>query len=310
MKIAFMGTPKFAIAPLEALSSSKHELVLIVTNPDAPKGRSSKPLPSPVKEFALASDIDLLQPYSLSDPGFKDSFLSKGADLIVVVAFGKIIPRWLLDAAPYGCINLHASLLPKYRGAAPIQRAIIEGERKTGVTMMLMDEGLDTGMVLLKKEIDIVLGETAGELSVRLSKLGADLLIEAIEGLANGGITPTIQNDSKATYAPKIGKEESKIDWSLNSKAIVNLIHGLNPSPGAFAIFRDKRLKIWRAKDGSQAICGPPGRFFFDPTTKASMITCGKGSVVPLEVQLEGKLKVNFFDFMNGHNLIDGEMFS
>lgn len=310
MKIIFMGTPKFSLPALKALKESNYGVSLVITNPDAPKGRSLRPIFSPVKEYAVSQGMGLLQPESLRDEDFKSSIISLNPDLIVVVAFGKILPDWLLAAPHLGCINLHASLLPKFRGAAPIQRAILEGEKVTGLTTMFMDSGLDTGKILLQEEIKIGDFETAGELSEKLASLGGPLLLKTIKGIESGKLIPLPQDESRASYAAKISKGEARIDWLNSAIEIQRLVCALNPSPGAFTFHKGSRLKIWRAQAVEESSAINPGQCFFSSADSAPLISCALGSLKPTQVQPEGKSRMSFDDFIRGRAISESEIFS
>ena len=242
MKIIFMGTPEFAVPCLKKLIGSRHEIVGVVCQPDKPRGRGRKLVPSPVKSLSTEMGIPLFQPEKIKAEEFYRQISSTGPDLICVVAYGKILPPGILNLPGHGCINVHASLLPKYRGAAPVNWAIINGEKKTGVTVMLMDEGMDTGDILASKEAEIGEEETSTELSQKLSRLGTSLLMETIDKLENNELTPLKQNDADATYAPIIKKDTGRIRWEKKAKDIRNLIRGTQPWPGAFTDLNTKTL--------------------------------------------------------------------
>lgn len=303
-----MGTPEFAVPSLRALLRSEHEVVAVITQPDRPKGRHLHLSPSLVKELALENHLTLLQPPTLNDESFKRKIDELRPDLVIVVAYGQIIPGWLLRLPRYGCVNVHASLLPRYRGAAPIQRVIMDGCEITGVTMMFMDEGLDTGDILLQSAIPIAPDDTAGDLSEKLSRLGAELLLTTIEGLSREAITPVVQDERLATHAPKVEKEEALIDWSLSAESIRNLIRALNPQPGAYTFYRGKRLKIWEALSGESSREDlKPGIVFDVDARKGFVVGCGQGELLVSRVQLEGKQAMTATEFCRGHEVKVGE---
>ena len=248
MKVIFMGTPDFAVGTLEALVKSEHEVVAVVTQPDKPKGRGKAMQPTPVKEVAIRENIPVLQPRKVRDPEVVEELRTFDADVIVVVAFGQLIPKSILTLTKYGCINVHGSLLPKYRGAAPIQWAVIDGEKESGITTMQMDEGLDTGDMLLKKVIPLEKEETGGSLFDKLSVAGAELLLETLDALEKGMVTPEKQSkESPTAYAKMLTKDMGAIDWKKDAVSVERLIRGLNPWPSAYTHIHGKTLKIWRA---------------------------------------------------------------
>jgi methionyl-tRNA formyltransferase len=246
MRIVFMGTPDFAVPSLEVLLLSER-VVGVVTQPDRPKGRGQELALSPVKRLAQRAQVPILQPLKMKDPAFLDALRAWRPDLIVVAAFGRILPKVILDLPPKGCINVHASLLPKYRGAGPIQWAIINGESMTGITTMLMDEGMDTGAILLQEPVPIALEDTAGSLSSTLAQVGGRLLMETLRRLKDGTLTPLPQDSTQATAAPLLTKEEGLIDWTLPAAAIANRVRGLSPWPGAYTYADGDRWIIWKA---------------------------------------------------------------
>jgi methionyl-tRNA formyltransferase len=306
-KIIFLGTPQFAVPALEALIDEGYEILAVVTQPDRPKGRGQKLTPSPVKVLAQENNLQILQPERLDD-SFLDILVSLRPDLLVVVAFGQIIPGSVLGSAKWGGINVHASLLPRYRGSAPIQWAIINNEKKTGLTIMRMDEGLDTGPMFMQQEVDVLEGETAGQLHDRLSSLAPGLLIKTLQGLAQGTIEEKRQDGSLATYAPKLKKEQGLIHWSWPSERLCGLIRGLDPWPGAFTCYEGKMLKLFScflrdARRGSSV----PGRIK-GLTGKGLEIETGKGSVIVGEIQSPGKKRMPVREFLKGTQLGPGSM--
>ena len=262
MKIIFMGTPDFAVGTLEALLGAGHEITLVVSQPDKPKGRGHELIPTPVKAAALAHNLRIYQPARLRDETAEETLRNTEADVIVVAAFGQLVPKSILEMKRYGCINVHGSLLPKYRGAAPIQWAVIDGEEKSGITIMQMDEGLDTGDMLLKAEVPLSPKETGGSLFEKLSALGASLCVEALEGLEAGALIPQKQGESPTAYAQMLTKEMGELNWSRPAKELECLIRGLNPWPSAYTRLSGKTLKIWDA-DVCEEGHGSPQRTWF-----------------------------------------------
>ena len=256
MKVLFMGTPDFAVPCLESIIKSENNNVIgVVTQPDKPKGRGHKLQPTPVKAKAVEYNIPVFQPETLKNRSFEDELKQLNPDIIVVVAYGQILPEYILNFPKFGCINVHASLLPKYRGAAPIQWSIINGDTTTGVTTMYMAKSLDTGDMIRKAEIQIGDEESAGELHDRLSLIGADLIVETIKKLSEGKAIRVPQNDSLSCYAPMLNKETGHIDWNKNSSDIINLIRGTNPWPGAFTSYKSEIMKIYKAYKGNTNTC-------------------------------------------------------
>ena len=300
MNIIFMGTPEFAVPSLKALIDSKYDVVGVVCQPDRPKGRGKKMSSPPVKELAEQHSIPVLQPEKIRTDEFYVTLKGFKPDLICVTAYGRIIPPSILELPKYGCLNVHASLLPKYRGAAPINWAIINGEKTTGITTMLMDEGMDTGDILLKKEIEIGEDDTSVELSQKLSAIGAELLIETIEKGENDEITPIKQNDSEATSAPIIKKDVGKIDWSKSAEEIRNLIRGTQPWPGAFTSYNGKNLKFFKASVIKQN--GEPGKILTAEDGKL-IIGTDSNSLDVEELQIEGGKRLKVSDFLRGNQM-------
>lgn len=249
MRIIFMGTPEFAVPSLKALYTSGHEIAAVVTQPDRPKGRGHKLTPPPVKLAAQEAGLHVYQPVRIRDPEFIDTLKRVSPQLIAVVAFGQILPKDILELPVYGCINVHASILPKYRGAAPIHWAVINGETETGVTIMQMDEGLDSGDIILSEKIPVSPEDTTGTVHDKLAGLGAQLLVKAVQLISEGRAERIPQDHGAATYAPLLNKDTEKIDWAKSAVEICNLVRGLNPWPGAYTLLRDKILKIWQASN-------------------------------------------------------------
>jgi methionyl-tRNA formyltransferase len=306
MRLAFLGTPAFAVPTLERILAAGHTLLAVVTQPDRPRGRGQNPAASPVKEAALRLGFPVYQPERVRRPEAVEYLRALGVDGMVVVGYGQIIPQSVIDLAPLGIINVHASLLPKYRGAGPIQWAIVNGETRTGVTTMRIDAGLDTGDILLAAETEIAPEETAVELGRRLSRMGADLLVETLAGLERGAIVPRKQDPAQATYAPLLKKEEGLIDWRQAASAIHNRVRGLQPWPGAYTAFREQTLHIWASRvAGVAGVAGRPGTF---QSLKPLTVECGAGALELVEVQLEGRKRMSAADFANGQRLSENEM--
>jgi methionyl-tRNA formyltransferase len=293
-----MGTPQFAVPTLDAMILAGHQVTAVFTQPDRPKGRGQEPAASPVKIAAERHGIPVYQPERVRRPEVVEEIRALTPEVMVVVGYGQIIPQSILDIPPHGIINVHASLLPKYRGAAPIQWAIARGETKTGVTTMRIDAGLDTGEMLLKAETGIGDQESAVELSVRLSAAGAELLIKTLAELSS--IQPEKQNDSEATLAPILKKEDGRIDWTRPAREIANRVRGFQPWPGCYTNWRGKRLGIWRAR----AVPGS-GRV---GEIRGTRVACGEGALELIEVQPEGKKRMTEEAFLNGHQVKDGEV--
>ena len=308
MNLLFFGTPDFAVPTLEKLIAEKFAIGLVVTNPDEPRGRGYEVKAPPVKETALRAGLQVYQPEKLKEPATVE-FLSRfRPDAMVVVAYGHILPKWLIDLPRLGCINLHASLLPKYRGAAPIQWSLIRGEAVTGVTTMRIDVGLDTGDTFLKREVAIQDGDTAETLSERLSVIGADLMVETLRRLDQGELKAKPQDHALATLAPILKKEDGRIDWNLPAMAIWNRIRGLRPWPGAYTSFRGKNLHVWAAARPDDQATSPdtPGTLVAD--RGRLRIACGGETILePTELQLEGRKRMPVRDFLNGVKMAPGE---
>lgn len=307
MNIVFMGTPAFAVPCLERLIADGHTVSLVVTQADKPKGRGQKLTPPPVKETALRYGIPVLQPASLRSEETQDALRAYRPDLIVVVAYGKILPKAVLEMPVHGCINVHASLLPRYRGAAPIQWAVLDGQTQSGVTTMFMDVGLDTGDMLMKDSCVIPEDMTAGELHDTLSVMGADLLSDTVRALEAGTLTRTPQTDEGSCYAPMLTKELSAVDFSKPAQEIHNQVRGLNPWPSAVVMFEGKRLKLHRTRVAAPCEA-QPGTVI---STMPVAIACGNGTALELlEVQYEGGKRMTASDFFRGHPLSVGERFA
>lgn len=305
MRLVFMGTPDFAVASLEALLQSDDSVVGVVTQPDRPKGRGQVLAPSPVKLLAQRAKIPLLQPLKMKDPEFLQTLAGWKPDLIAVTAFGRILPPAILSLPPRGCINVHGSLLPKYRGAGPIQWAIINGERETGITTMLMDEGMDTGAMLLQEAIPIAADDTAGTLSPRLAELGGRLLVETIARVKAGTLVPQPQDSLRATLAPLLKKEDGVINWTLPATALANRVRGLSPWPGAYTAAGGDRWTIWRALALSGPTAKPPG-VVVAVTNEAIHVATGEGVLALLEVQPANSRRMGVSQYLAGHTVVVG----
>lgn len=306
MRLVFMGTPDFAVASLEALLQSDDSVVGVVTQPDRPKGRGQVLTPSPVKLLAQREKIPLLQPLKMKDPEFLQTLAGWKPDLIAVTAFGRILPPVVLSLPPRGCINVHGSLLPKYRGAGPIQWAIINGEMETGITTMLMDEGMDTGAMLLQEAIPITPEDTAGTLSPRLAELGGRLLVETIARLKVGTLVPRQQDSSQATMAPLLKKEDGLIDWTLPAVTLANRVRGLAPWPGAYtSVPGGDRWTIWRAQAIPGPITKPPGAVVA-VTNEAIHVATGEGVLALLELQPANSRRMVVSQYLAGHPIAIG----
>lgn len=307
MKIVFMGTPEFARVSLQKLVNSKHQVAAVVTVPDKPQGRGLKLKPSPVKQFALQVGLPVLQPVKLKDPQFVEQLKQFKADAFVVVAF-KILPQEVFNLPAKGTVNLHASLLPRYRGAAPINWAIINGEKETGVTTILINERVDEGNMLLQKEVAITPDMTAGELHDLLAEIGADLLLETLNRLEANDITPVKQDDSLASKAPKITKEMCHLNFNQPAQQVHNWIRGLSPYPAAYCFWQGKQLKIFRSRLvgilNDNVAPGTIVKVFKNGFT----VKCADGAVDVFEVQIQGKKRMPVEDFLNGYNLTEGQI--
>ncbi|MGI9073112.1 MAG: methionyl-tRNA formyltransferase [Bryobacteraceae bacterium] len=305
MRVVFLGTPDFAVRSLNALISSGHQVVGVFTQPDRPKGRGKQLAEPPLKSAARAAGLTIYQPERIRRPESFELLKSLAPELMVVVGYGQIIPRTIIDLPKYGILNVHASLLPKYRGAAPIQWAIANGETRTGVTIMQIDAGLDTGDILLKASVPIAEDETAPELSTHLASVGADLLIEALQQIATQSVHREKQNEAEATYAPVLKKEDGLIDWSRPAGQIYNRLRGFAPWPGAYTTFRGQQLLVLSARV-AESFRACPGTLQSDNRTL--LAGCGENSALELlEVQLGGKNRMSAQAFINGYKLAEHE---
>lgn len=308
MRIVFMGTPDFAVPTLDVLIQN-HEVIGVVTQPDRKKGRGKKVQYPPVKEKALEHGIPVFQPDRMKDEAFLAELKAMDPDAIVVVAFGRILPEVILDLPRYGCINVHASLLPKYRGAAPMQWAIINGEKETGVTIMYMDKGMDTGDMLAKTVVPLDPGETGESLHDKLSVAGGPALLKVLDEIEAGTVVRTPQKDEDSSYAGMLTKELGQIDWTRDAVSIERLIRGLNSWPSAYTHYSGKTLKIWAADVSDETPDAEPGTI--TAVSKDSMITaCGSGCLILKEVQLQGKKRMSVHDFLLGNKIETGMQFS
>ena len=305
LNLVFCGTPPFAVPTLEKLIASGFPISLVVTQPDRPKGRGLQLVPSPVKLSAQKLNLPITQPDKIkNNHEFRAQLAALKPGAIIVVGYGRLIPQWMLDLPPLGNINLHASLLPKYRGAAPIQWAIANGETVTGLSTMRLDAGLDTGDILLQRESLISPDDTAETISPRLAALGADLVVETLRGLQQGSIHPRPQDPARATLAPILKKEDGQIDFSRPAPEILNRIRGFQPWPGAYTTFRGRTLHVWKAKLAEQSL--PPATLHV--VGDRLMAGCARNTAIELvEVQLEGKKRMPARDFVNGHHVNPGE---
>lgn len=297
MRILFAGTPEFAVPSLVTLCDSPHEVIALLSRPDRPRGRSRKPVWPETKRVAMERGIPVFQPLDLKTPEFGETLKVLSPDLIVVVAYGKIFPTPVLNAPPLGCVNVHASLLPSYRGAAPINWAIAKGEKKTGVSIMLMDEGMDTGDILAQSEVIIGEEEPAEELSKRLSLEGAGLLLETVDRIARNDISPVKQNSEAATYAPLLSRKDGEIDWSRDADEIKNLVKAMTPWPCAHTTLGGKNLKVFRALVGPGE--GKPGEIV-SVGGESLNVAAGKGILRIFSLQVEGGRKMDASEFMRG----------
>jgi methionyl-tRNA formyltransferase len=311
VRLVFLGTPAFAVPTLERILAASHEVLAVYTQPDRPKGRGGALAASPVKMAAVSRSLPVYQPERIKRPEPLEHLASLRPDVMVVVGYGQIISQSIIDVPPLGIVNVHASLLPKYRGAAPVQWALARGESVTGVTTMRIDAGLDTGDILLMRETPISPGETAIELGARLAILGADLLVETLDGLSAGAIVPRKQDHAQATLAPILRKEDGVIDWRLPAAEIYNKVRGFVPWPGAYTRFRGEGLHVWGGAVAEPSSSGPPGSL--SVRGRRVLVACGGGtSFELLEVQLEGRKRVAVEAFVNGrrlgHNEVLGDM--
>ena len=308
MRVVFMGTPDFAVQSLNALVDAGHEVTAVITQPDRPKGRGNKMAFPEVKTRALELGLPVHQPDSVKDEAFLELLKSYNPEVIVVVAFGRILPQAVLDLPPYGCVNVHGSLLPEYRGAAPIQRAVLDGRKETGVTTMRMDIGMDTGDMLLQATLPITDEDTTGTMFDKLAELGGKVLIDTLAGLENGTVVPVKQDDSKATHAARILKEDEVIRWEDSAEKIFCQIRGLSPAPGAYTWWNGERLKLWKARISDRETGKAPGTVVAI-NKNALTVQTGKGCLEVLELQPAGKKAMPAQAFSNGAGVAEGIVF-
>lgn len=310
MKIIFAGTPPFSAPALEALTDAGHEVALVLTQPDRPAGRGMKTSGSAIKQLAQQRGFFLLQPYSLKQPEVHAQLDAIDADIMVVAAYGLILPSTVLAVPRLGCLNIHASLLPRWRGAAPIQRAILAGDQETGISIMQMDQGLDTGAILLQRSIAIAQEDTAQTLHDRLALLGALCIVEALTCLQQGKLSAIPQNEVAARYAPKLEKDEAEIDWRSSAESISRAVRAFNPRPGAYSQVRGMPMKIWRASVAADAVAtiGKPGEIIAI-RHDGIVVACGKGLLVLEIVQKSGGRRLTAAQFLSGHPLQPGDCF-
>ena len=316
MNIIFMGTPDFAKESLEAICEAGYNVIAVVTNPDKPKGRGMKMVASPVKEYAISKNIPVYQPTKIKNNiEFIEKIKKLNPDIICVVAYGKILPKEILDIPKYGCVNVHGSLLPKYRGAAPIQWAVLNGDKKTGITTMYMDVGMDTGDMILKEEVEIGENETTGELWDRLSKIGGKLLVKTLIQIENG-TAPRIPQGDEFTVAPMLTKEMAKINWEEQTTAeIKNLVRGLNPIMGVYSMLEGKKIKFWKVADVTNSLSEcmtekENGEVLLSDSKKGLYIKTKDGIISVLEIQGENAKRMNINDFLRGNKIEVGKKFN
>ena len=305
MKIVFMGTPEFAVPSLIALCEAGYDVAAVYTQPDRPKGRGNKLTPPPVKQEALRRGIEVHQPQRIRKESVEE-LRALAPDLCITAAFGQILSQELLDIPKYGNINVHASLLPRHRGSAPIAWGLLQGDKQAGITTMMMDRGVDTGDMLLQRAVDILPTETCGELTERLSHVGAELLLETIHQLEAGTLKRIPQDESQMTYDPKLTKEMGVVDWTRNAQAIVGQIHGLNPWPGASTAWEGGRLKLLRAEATQGS--GTPGEILLADAKNGLVVACGSGAVRVLNLQAPGGKPMSSKDYLRGHPMAAGSV--
>jgi methionyl-tRNA formyltransferase len=312
MKVVFMGTPDFSVGTLKAIVEAGHEVAAVVTQPDKPKGRGGAMSFSDVKQAAIELGLLVLQPKRARDEEFVNELRKINPDVIVVVAFGQILSKQILDMPKYGCVNVHASLLPKYRGASPIQWAVIDGCEYSGVTTMMMNEGIDTGDILLVEKVKLDSKETGGSLFDKLSGVGADLLVKTLDELEKGTVKPVKQNETEATHVKMLDKSFGNIDFSMEAARIERLIRGLNPWPSAFTHFNGKLLKIWDADVCDDVVCesceSVVNGMITHVNNNSFIVKCGDNSLKINELQLEGKKRMKTQDFLRGNHINTGDI--
>ena len=307
MKILFLGSSEFACPSLNSLALSSHQVLGVLTQPDRPKGRGQRFTPSPVKRLALEKNLPLFQPEKVRDPSTVEHLRSLQPDVLVVVAYGQILPPAVLAIPPRGCVNVHASLLPKYRGAAPIARAILQGEQRTGVSTLFMDAGMDTGPILLVEESDISPTDTTGTLQERLSHIGASLLLRTLDELDKETLRPREQDEAQSTYAPKIEKAEALIDWTRSARQLSFLLRAFDPSPGAFTFWNGRVLKLFRPSWEDREAAERPGTVLEASSDRLRIATL-HGDLFVQELQMESRPRMGVREFLRGHALRAGEV--
>jgi methionyl-tRNA formyltransferase len=305
MRIVFMGTPEFAVPSLEALLRADDQVVGVVSQPDRPKGRGQQLVAPPVKLVAARAGIPVLQPLKIRTPEFLQALSDWKPDLIAVAAYGRILHTPILRLPPMGCVNVHGSLLPKYRGAAPVQWAVINGETETGITTMLMDEGMDTGPMLLQEKLDILPDDTAGTLAPRLAELGGRLLVDTITQLKAGTLMPKKQDDAQVTMAPLLKKEDGLIDWTMGATSLANRVRGLSPWPGAYTFLGDERWNIWKAVSTREATTDTPGTIV-TVNKHSILVATGEGLLDIREIQTANSKRMSVSQFLAGHRVTTG----
>lgn len=309
MRVVFMGTPQFSVPTLEHLIKKEHDIVGVITQPDRPQGRGKKLTPPPVKVTAESHGLKVYQPEKIRESTAVQTISELKPEIIVVVAYGQILPKEILNLPPYGCINVHASLLPKYRGAAPIHWAIFNGEKESGITTMLMEEGLDTGPMLLKESVVISSNMTTGELHDKLAQLGGKLLIETLDKLVNGDINPIVQDNTQFSYAPLLKREHEKINWQMTKSDIHNLVRGMNPWPGAYTFLKDTRLKVWETsleEHPRSQLSGKAGEII-EVAEVGFWVQTGDKPILITKVQPAGKNIMTAVSFLNGYGVKSGQ---
>lgn len=310
LNVVFMGTPDFARKSLKCLIEAGHQIQMAVVQPDKPKGRGMKLVHPPVKEYAISKRIDVVQPLSLKDPSFIEKIRSLKPDVIIVVAYGKILPKAVLEIPELGCINVHASLLPKYRGAAPIQWPIINGDKVTGVTTMYMDAGLDTGDMILKTEVEIEDNDTLETMHDKLAEAGGRLIVKTLEEIEKGTAPRILQNNDEATHTRQIQKEDGLINWQNTAIQIRNQIRGFNPWPGAFTFYGNKMIKLWNASECEFDNKAVPGTIINADKKRGLIVSAGKNALKIVELQPEGSRRMTAEEYLIGHDVEIGKKFS
>jgi len=308
VKLIFLGTPVFAVPTLRALVGAGHEMAAVITQPDRPRGRGMKLAPSPVKRTAIDLGLEVMQPEAVSSPPAIEEIRILEPEAAVVVAYGRILDRAFLDMPPLGCINLHPSLLPRHRGPTPIQSAILAGDRKTGVTTMVLDEGTDTGDILLQREVDISPEDTAGDLHDRLAEMGAELIVATLDALQRGAAAPVAQDESKATVTRKLTKEDSIIDWTRPHEEICNLTRAMDPSPGCRTMLGGKDLKIWKVTPLEGYVQKVEPGVVMEARGGELIVRSGDSALKILELQPPGGRRMSAEEFLRGHEIKEGTM--